>query len=137
VLFLSVLFFCRGKDTMILRATKAFAFMAALYSPTVLAQSITVSLEVTTNGCKEPNELQHLVCLPPGKEISGPPQFAVLSKAGGSSYTWSPHPTLQNCINVKLIAVPLGEDCINLGITKVCNCKGRGWISIRVTLTPR
>jgi hypothetical protein len=98
---------------------------------------VSQDLSLTTNGCKNQDRLEQPVCLPPGQEIDQQPIFVTQSIAGGSSFVWTFDPNLKNCIRVTLIAVPLGEDCINLGFSRPCNCRGRGWIKVRVTLRPK
>jgi hypothetical protein len=120
-----------------MRKFVATAFMTVIQSSLALAQAVTTPFSLTTNGCSEPSTMVHQICLPAGREIQDPPSFSVDSSAGSSTYTWSYDPNQKNCIVVTLNAVPQGEDCANLGFTKVCNCKGRGWISIHVTLQPK
>ena len=109
--------------------------LSIFLSTSTAAQSVTTPLEITS-GCTGSATNQQSVCLPPGQEAAEP-TIVETSKNGSSTFSWSFDPDRKNCVRITLTAVGVGEDCVNLGFTKFCNCKGRGWISLRVTLQPR
>jgi hypothetical protein len=108
--------------------------VAALAPSTSCAGEITVAVSNTTPNCRDASEQKHHVCLPPEQRVKTY-SVSLTSRNGNSDVLDQEVDTAKpNCVTIRTRAVPNGEDCLNLGIGKVCNCRGRGWIGLAVTL---
>lgn len=116
----------------------AMAFVVFGTAGSVVAQELSQVLELTSPGCSqsERSETRNQLCLPVGAQV-GPVRIQELSRAGSSAASWSYDPVQSNCIIVSLSSSGSGQDCLSIFGNKVCNCRGRGWIKISVTISPR
>ena len=100
-------------------------------------QPRTFHVSNTTPNCRDASTVSHQVCLPASERI-GHVAVTTTSVNGNHAQVVSQQidPGRPNCATIVTTVSPFGEDCANLGFSKVCNCKGRGWIEVNVTLTP-
>lgn len=110
--------------------------ISCLGSP-VKAEKVTIQVSNTSPNCRDTSVQQHRVCAKPGETIVGTPQVDITSLAGSSAIVGRFFD--QNdpaCYVVETRAVPNGEDCIRLPFGRpICNCRGRGWIGLNITVT--
>lgn len=101
------------------------------------AQEQTFKVSNTTPNCRDGNRATHRVCLPEGQKV-GEHVVTIVSKAGARADVESEGPAQgrPNCWEIVTVVAPQGEDCISVPLvgSKVCNCKGRGWIELSVRL---
>lgn len=121
---------------------RKFGHIAALLSVLgmailVEAAEVTVHVSNTTPNCRDASVQEHRVCAQPSETILGIPSVQVVSRAGGSNILSKSFDQKDpNCYVVQTRAVPNGEQCIRFPFGRpVCNCKGRGWIALDITVT--
>jgi hypothetical protein len=105
------------------------------YSLSAAAQNATFTVSNTTPNCKDSSERDHRICLPDPTKRVETFDVTVTSRNGNRSDIVSQgvDPSAPSCVVIRTAVSPHGEDCF-LGI---CNCKGRGWIELRVQITPQ
>lgn len=108
-----------------------------LSAPAQSPQPQTFRMSNTTPNCRDTSTVSHQVCLPAGERV-GHISVKTTNASGNRADVVSQQidPSRPNCATIVTSVAPFGEDCANLGFSKVCNCKGRGWIEVEVTLTP-
>lgn len=83
-----------------------------------------------TSGCADEKTGRVTVCHPSKRPISKYATNVVSRNCTGDIRAES----IQNgCVVYDLYARGCGEDVVNIGFTKIRNCKGRGWISVKVS----
>jgi hypothetical protein len=122
-----------------IRGTTAFVIFLAL-ATSGHAEEQFFNVSNTTMNCRDGNKVTHEVCLPGGKTIRGAPNISVVRSSGIQADYESKGvtPNRPNCWQIVTTVMPLGEDCLKLPlVSAVCNCKGQGFIELRVGLTPQ
>ncbi len=102
------------------------------------SQEMVTTVSNTTPNCRDGSRAVQQVCLPEGKELASW-SYDVVSKAGNRADVESIGPVQgrPNCLQITTVVEPSGEDCLKLLGQSVCNCRGRGWLELRVHLVPK
>jgi hypothetical protein len=84
-----------------------------------------------TSGCADEKTGRVTVCHPSKRPITKYSTNIVSRNCTGDIRSES----IQNgCVVYELYARGCGEDVVDLKFTKIRNCKGRGWISVKVSV---
>lgn len=114
------------------------ASSALLLADIALAERVVVEISNSTQNCVDPSEQEHRICLRSAESvIAHPPQVVVVSQNGNARITSQRvDDTARNCYLIRTHAEALGRECLRIPLVakEVCNCRGRGWIQLRVTL---
>ena len=118
---------------------KAFAawilYMVAMVGSSAFAAEETYNVSNTTPNCSDSRQVPHQVCCRSGEVTHY--SLEPTSQNGNASDIVSHDYDSRNpaCVRFTTYVAPFGEDCIDIPfLGKQCNCKGRGWLHIRVRL---
>jgi hypothetical protein len=84
-----------------------------------------------TSGCGDEKSGTVTVCHPSKRPITKYSTIVVSRNCTGDIRSES---IVNGCVVYQLYARGCGEDVVNLKFTKIRNCKGRGWISVKVNV---
>jgi hypothetical protein len=111
-----------------------FIVLNMLLSQQVFSTDVNQKISNITPNCRDRSDVTHRVCLPPNERIQTY-NTSEVGRNGSSSIVSTVISTEEpNCLIIQTTASPLGEDCINLLGTNICNCRGRGWIELQILL---
>ncbi|MEA2990206.1 MAG: hypothetical protein QOG83_2917 [Alphaproteobacteria bacterium] len=102
------------------------------------AQQREFTVTNTTPDCRGGSRATHQVCLSEGQKVKSW-TITTTGQAGKRAAVESQRisPTRPNCLNIVTAVEPNGENCIKAPLLMpVCNCLGRGWITLQVTVVP-
>jgi hypothetical protein len=106
----------------------ALAFATA----TACARDVSVDFYDHTPNCREAIAQAHRVCVEASEQIvPGSPRYHITTVNGNSRVVSLTTDEGGACVTASVRVAPVGEDCYAFGI---CNCRGTGWLGIRVTL---